>query len=167
MSGDTKDIKTTTDVNITMGELKEVINDTLRDGLVVNVATSQNDNPWSCSLLYCYDDDFNIYWLTRETTRHSQDIAVNPRVAANIIAVQENGLARQLQIEGESRICSDTEWAMKVEAKYHERHLQFKHLEPAELQEEVARFALYKLTPKVILVTHEALWGHARIEYRP
>ncbi len=167
MSGDTKDIQTTTDVNITTAELKEVIEDTLRDGLVISLATSSHDNPWSCALLYCWDTDYNLYWLTKDTTRHSQDIAVNPHVAANIIAVQENGLARQLQIEGEARISSDTEWAMRVEAKYHERHLQFKHLEPTELQQEVSRFSLYKLTPTRILVTHEALWGHARIEYKP
>lgn len=164
---DTKDIKTTSDVNISMGELKEVIEDTLRDGLVINLSTSSDNKPWIAALLYCYDSDYNLYWLTKEETRHSQNIAVNPSVSANITAIMNNGLARQLQIEGAAGLADNVDMSMKVEAKYHERHLQFKHLAPAELQQEVSRFSLYRLKPSRILVTHEALWGHARVEYRP
>lgn len=164
---DTKDLQTTNDDNITGGELKEVIVDTLRDGDVVNIATANNAQPWVAAMLYVYDQEFNLYWLTKETTRHSQEIAVNPKVAANITVVAENGTARQLQIEGEAHLHNDEQIACQVEDKYHKRHKNFPSKSISELAEEVKHYVLYKLAPVKIFVTHEALWGHERIEYIP
>lgn len=164
---DTTDLIKKDDVNISTGELKEVILDTLRDGVVVNIATAKDSQPWVAAMLYVHDHNFNIYWLTKETARHSEEIAVNPKVAANITAVQENGKARQLQIEGEAHIHNDEKIACQVEDKYHERHKKFANKNLEELARLIKHYTLYKLEPKRIFVTHEALWGHERIEYTP
>lgn len=164
---DTKDLQTTSDNKITMAELKEVILDTLRDGIVVNIATARDNQPWVAAMIYVYDQNFNLYWLTRETTRHSEEIADNPKVAANITAVQENGRARQLQITGEAHMCENQEISVQIEDKYHERHKEFKNKSLEELASEVKRYKLYKLETGKIFVTHEALWGHERLEYTP
>lgn len=162
---DTKDLQTQSGANISMAELKEVIFDTLRDALVINIATVKNNQPWVAAMIYVYDQSFNLYWLTKTSTRHSQEIALNPKVAANITAVQENGNARQLQIEGEAHLCDDQKISVEVEEKYHERHKQFENKSLEELAAEVKKYTLYKLEPTKIFVTHEALWGHNRIEY--
>lgn len=164
---DTKDLQTNIDSDISMAELKEVIADTLRDGVVVNIATTKDNQPWVAAMIYVYDESFNIYWLTKQAARHSEEIAVNSRVAANITAVQENGKARQLQIVGEAHECNNPEIALKVEEKYHERHKEFKNMALEDLAAEVKRYTLYKLESKKIFVTHEALWGHNRQEYTP
>jgi len=55
----------------------------------MQLATSQNDQPWACTLHYYSDKDLNIYWVSTLERQHSQDIAKNPNVAAAIL-VHEN-----------------------------------------------------------------------------
>lgn len=163
---DTKDTHTS-QVQVSSEELKEVVSDILRDGVVMNLATSKDNQPWVAALLYCYDSEFKLYWLSKENARHSDELEQNRKVAINITEVQENGKGRQLQIVGEVSPSTNEEMAIQVEAKYHQRHKEFSSLTPEQLAEETKRFTLYELKPQKIWVTHEALWGHNRQEYTP
>lgn len=163
---DTKDIQTS-QTQVSQEELKEVISDILRDGVVMNLATSKDGQPWAAALLYCYDPDFNIYWLSKENSRHSDEIEENSNVAVNITEVMESGKGRQLQITGTVSPSDNSEMAVKIEAKYHQRHKEFSGLSEEKLAEETRRFTLYELKPQKIWVTHEALWGYNRQEYTP
>ena len=51
----------------------------------LSLGTSANNIPWVCEVHYAYDEQLNLYFRSKPSRRHSEDIATNPRVAGNII----------------------------------------------------------------------------------
>ncbi len=156
-----------TQITASREDIYEVICDTLRDGVVMTLATSTNNQPWTCNLLYSFDEELNMYWLSKENARHSTDLTHNPKVSANVCVVESSGHGRVLQMEGMAYLTDNNAMRMMIEEKYHERHKDFKHKTSQELIDEAKYFKLYRFTPAKILSTHEHLWGHARQEYTP
>lgn len=68
---------------------KELLKKYLSETNVIQLATSQNDQPWVCTLHFYSDDEFNFYWISTETRKHSQQIKNNHNVAVAIL-VHEN-----------------------------------------------------------------------------
>jgi hypothetical protein len=57
--------------------------------------------PQAAAVFYAADEDFNLYFLSSPTSRHSQNLARDPRVAATVHADGQAWQAiRGLQIEG-------------------------------------------------------------------
>ncbi len=56
---------------------------------VMQLATSVNDQSWTCTVHYYTDSDFNLYWISTEAREHSVNIARNPNASAAIL-VHEN-----------------------------------------------------------------------------
>lgn len=56
---------------------------------IMQLATSDNSEPWACNIHFYADAALNIYWLSTKDRLHSVHIANNPNVAAAIM-VQEN-----------------------------------------------------------------------------
>ncbi|MBI5357784.1 pyridoxamine 5'-phosphate oxidase family protein, partial [Candidatus Saccharibacteria bacterium] len=52
---------------------------------VMQLATSQNKQPYLCTLHFYADSDFNLYWFSRAGRKHSIDIANNSKVSAYIL----------------------------------------------------------------------------------
>ncbi len=118
----------------------------LKDAYILQLATSRDNTPWICSLHYVLDDKGNIYWITKSTTRHSEDIAVNPATAITI-AVKTDRPLIGLQIEGDSEVVSDIKDRKVAMKKYIERHgtsQSFADLVIAGTDDH----KLYKFTPK-------------------
>lgn len=51
----------------------------------MSLATVNGDKPWVSEVHFAYDDNLNLYFVSKRATRHSQEIAHNPYVAGNII----------------------------------------------------------------------------------
>jgi len=70
---------------------------------IMQLATSDNGQPWVCNLHYYSDKDLNLYWISKQETRHSQEIMKTPKVAS-VILVHEDTLQEQyvigISIEG-------------------------------------------------------------------
>lgn len=56
---------------------------------IMQLATSSNNQPWACTVHFYSDENLNLYWISTLERRHSQDIKLNPKVAATIM-VHEN-----------------------------------------------------------------------------
>lgn len=56
---------------------------------IMQLATSDNDEPWACNVHFYTDDELNFYWLSAKDRVHSIQIASNPN-AAIAIKVQED-----------------------------------------------------------------------------
>ncbi|MBI1984611.1 MAG: pyridoxamine 5'-phosphate oxidase family protein [Candidatus Wildermuthbacteria bacterium] len=56
----------------------------LDQGYLMSLATQDDGGLWVSDLVYVYDDDFTVYWLSRQDARHSQAILQNPQAAAAI-----------------------------------------------------------------------------------
>lgn len=68
---------------------KELIKQYINQPIIMQLATSQDNQPWVCTVHFYADEDLNFYWVSRTDRRHSKEIAANPKVSATIV-VHEN-----------------------------------------------------------------------------
>jgi uncharacterized protein len=83
-----------------MADLREMVVDYLEHGMVMHLATVQDNRPWVCTVNYLFDKDLTLYWLSLRTRRHSLEVAQNSAVAAAILL--DPKVKRCLHIEGEA-----------------------------------------------------------------
>jgi uncharacterized protein YhbP (UPF0306 family) len=91
--------------------VEQTIRDYLPNIIHMSLATSESNKPWVCEVHFAYDDDLNLYFRSLASRRHSQEIAVNPSVAGNIVtqhgpvdkprAVYFEGTAKQIDTDAE------------------------------------------------------------------
>ncbi len=77
----------------------------------MQIATTVNNKPWNCTVYYAYDGDFNFYWISKPTSRHSKDIIKNPNIAGVIVYDQQppQKAVRGLQFEGTAKLLTGKE----------------------------------------------------------
>ena len=87
-------------------ELAHIISSWLGDAKLMQLATASNNQPWVCTVGFVSDDNFNIFWFSRNSRRHSREIMKNGQVAATIVndiagrqAIQLTGVAAKLPLE--------------------------------------------------------------------
>ena len=67
----------------------------------LTLATSQENRPWSATVFFASDADFNFYFVSDVRTRHAKDMLANPRVALAMNPDVDNwDDVRGLQVEG-------------------------------------------------------------------
>lgn len=65
--------------------LKNSILAVARSHHVLSLATQRvEEGPWAAALFYVVDSEINLYFLSHPATRHCQQMALDPRVAATI-----------------------------------------------------------------------------------
>ena len=84
-------------------ELRKIALKYLASNRLMTLATSVKDKPWAATVFFAYDDKFNIYFFSRENTKHCQNIKINPNVA---VAVNQDwgkaGLIKGFQMSGKA-----------------------------------------------------------------
>jgi len=65
--------------------IEQTIRDYLPQIVHMSLGTSKDNKPWVCEVHFAYDKDLNIYFRSLTSRRHSQEIALNPNVAGNIV----------------------------------------------------------------------------------
>lgn len=91
-------------------QVEKTIREYLPGVIHMSLATCVDGKPWMCEVHFVYDDELNIYWRSKQSRRHSQDIAQNPRVAGNI--VEQHGMGdkpRGVYFEGTAERLDDVE----------------------------------------------------------
>lgn len=140
-----------------MRDTAELTREYLKDGKVVQIATSNNNMPWVCSVYYVVDDELNIYWLSYPSRRHSQDIAVNSRVALTL-AVKTDLPVIGVQAEGVATEVNNIAVVAKVIAMYVKKYGAGKQfLKNFKLQKN--KHVLYCFTPSRIVLFDEENFG--------
>ena len=66
-------------------EIEEAIRDNIDLTYHMSLATCANEFPWVCEVHFVYDEQLNLYFRSKESRRHSQEIVENPHVAGNIV----------------------------------------------------------------------------------
>jgi uncharacterized protein YhbP (UPF0306 family) len=70
-------------------DVEKVVREYIDKSIHMSLATSTENKPWVCEVHFAYDDDLNLYWRSKTDRRHSQEIALNPFVAGNIVKQHE------------------------------------------------------------------------------
>lgn len=82
-------------------DLRKLIIEYLGEARLMQVSTAKNNQPWTCSVYYAFDNDLNLYWISLPDTRHSQEIETNEKVSGTIVLPHVPGQKpRGLQFQG-------------------------------------------------------------------
>ncbi len=82
-----------------MKDIKELIKEVLDNGYLMNLGTLDSRGVWVCDVIYIYDKDLNIYWMSDPEARHSKALIKNKVAGTITVSGQgENNLG--IQFEG-------------------------------------------------------------------
>lgn len=122
----------------------------------MSLATVDEGGPWVADVIYVFDDNFNLYWLSDTGTRHSKALVNNLKVAATITLSNKQGEDNiGLQLEGHAQKVEGDIFEMAVkhrlkrQKKPPTRHEKF--LDEGE--------SWYLLKPSKIELIYEPKWG--------
>lgn len=86
--------------------VKELVKEVLEKGYLMSLGTVDDGGIWVCDVIYIYDDDLNIYWMSDPDVRHSKAIIKNPNIAGTItvnspkednLGIQFSGVAEKIE----------------------------------------------------------------------
>ena len=128
--------------------IKQLALNHLKDSFVMQLATSKDGQPWICNVHFLAEEDLTLYWMSEQDSRHSEDIAANPKVAAAIAVHTEMPLIG-VQLEGDAKLL-DFAGNEKILQAYASRH----HRETLVADALAGRvpFKLYELTPRLVQI---------------
>jgi len=90
--------------------IEQTIRNYLPDIIHVSLATCRDGQPWVCEVHYAYDEALNLYFRSKMSRRHSQEIASNNRIAGNIVTQHSQGdKPRGVYFEGTAELLADVD----------------------------------------------------------
>ena len=101
---------------------REVTEQYVNQGRVMQLATIHNNQPRANSLYYVASDDLrHIYWLSEPTRRHSRDIVDNPNTGGTIV-IKADLPVIGVQFTGESSEVTDREEQKHILNQYNQKY---------------------------------------------
>ncbi len=70
--------------NIQQQKVLKYVNEYLRKGKLMQLATVKRGQPWIINCWYIYDDNFNFYFISGQSARHVVELKNNEKVACSI-----------------------------------------------------------------------------------
>ena len=134
-------------------DIKRLIKEVLEKGYLMSLGTVDEGGVCVSDVIYVFDDEFNLYWISDPDTRHSKAILRTSKVAGTITAV-DRGDELGVQFEGT---------AQKIEGARYD--LAKKHLakrnnsEPKETDDVLQGDSWYGLKPVRIELIHKKFFG--------
>lgn len=150
-------------------DLRGLIEEILRDSREMILATSDGSGPWAATLVFGHDQNFNLYWMSRQNTRHSFQLLKNPNVAA-VINKQPTGGGQDkgLQIEGKAHELSDEKEIGAAREFFAKRGTPLNLPKTAEEAEPISEdMSWYVLKPIKINIIYEPLFGYVVKKFIP
>jgi len=133
-------------------KIKKVVEYLGRNRLMT-LGTAERNKPWLATLFYAYDKKLNLYFYSREDTRHCQYLKKNPSVSVAINHDWRNpdGTIKGLQIAGRAR---------KIPQKNYQRCYALYKSRFRWADEFAEDHKLYVIKPLEIWYIDEKLFGH-------
>ncbi|MDO8742122.1 MAG: pyridoxamine 5'-phosphate oxidase family protein [bacterium] len=137
-------------------EIKSRILEVLQSGHLMSLATSDENGLWVSDVVYIFDEDLNIYWMSDPDVHHSKSIVKNGQAAGTItISNKSKGSNLGIQFSG---IASKIDGPRYDLAKKHLKKRS--HPEPKEEDDVLKGDSWYVLKPNKIDLIDEAQWGY-------
>lgn len=74
-----------------MEKIEQIIREYIADVVHMSIATSRDNKPWISEVHYAYDNELNLYFISRPSRRHSLEVVENNQIAGNIIKQHAKG----------------------------------------------------------------------------
>ena len=75
----------------------------------LTLATNGPAGPWAASLFFAHDEEFNLYFISSQDSRHVQDLITEPTVAVTVNGDPDNWIdIRGLQIAGAAEVVTES-----------------------------------------------------------
>jgi uncharacterized protein YhbP (UPF0306 family) len=144
-------------------ELGRRISDFLAAHHVMSLATSSASGAHAANLFYtCVG--LALVWVSEPDTRHSREIAADPRVAATVAPDYSDFAGiRGVQIAGTARRIAAADERLRHLAKLEARYPFLGQLAagPLKLRQAYARTGVYRLQPaRIVLIDNSKGFGH-------
>jgi uncharacterized protein YhbP (UPF0306 family) len=137
-----------------MEDIKSLILEVLEKGYLMSLGTHDDGGVWVCDVIYIFDEDLNIYWMSDPDTRHSKTVLKNPQVAGTITVSGQGEDNLGIQFEGMAEKIEGMRWDL---AKKH--YAKRKKTEPKESDDVLQGDSWYMIKPKKIELIYERLFG--------
>lgn len=126
----------------------------------MSLATVDSGGVWVSDVIYIFDQELNIYWMSDPTARHSQSILQNKQVAGTITVSGQGEDNLGVQFEGVAEKIEGTRYdlALKHFAKR-------KKPVPTEADDVLQGDSWYVLKPQKIELICERLFGFEKQKY--
>ncbi len=140
-----------------MTDIRARVRLALERGYLMSLATVDDGGPWVSDVIYVFDDDLNVYWMSDPDVRHSKAIANDARVAVSITANARGDMNLGVQVAG---------MAEKIDGPRHD--LAVKHFAkrnkpaPAPEDDVLQGDAWYVLRPSLIELIDEEHFGFTK-----
>ena len=90
--------------------VEKTIRDYLPRVIHMSLGTSKDNKPWVSELHFVFDERLNLYFRSKTSHRHSQEIAENENVAGNIIVQHSVGQdVRGVYFEGKAKLLTNVD----------------------------------------------------------
>ena len=138
-------------------DIKKLISEVLEKGYLMSLAIQDSGGVWACDVIYIYDDNLNIYWMSDPDVRHSKAIEVRSQIAGTITVSgpREKGLG--IQFEGLAQKINGPRFDLAVK-HYTKRGKSA----PKEGDDVLEGDSWYILKPTKIEVINEAIFGFSK-----
>lgn len=140
----------------------------------LTLATCREGLPWSATVFYASDAEFNLYFVSDHRTRHAREMLENPTVALAINAdVDDWNAVRGLQVAGEAARVEGLERAAALAlylAKFASVKALFEMPRSADEQTIARRLKntdFWRVTPRFIRLIDNARGFGFKVELTP
>ena len=138
------------------GRIKEVLGQTH----LMSLAVCDENGPWVADVVFIYDDDLNIYWMSDKNARHSQAIKKDNKVAGSITYSTKSKVPNfGIQFEGAAEQLEGIQFMLLI------KHLAKRSYPAPDISQATKLMdgdVWYKLTPKKIGLIDEENFGYDR-----
>ena len=142
-------------------DLHETIQGILEKGYLMSIATLDDGGVWVSDVIYVFDDEFNLYWMSDPDVRHSKAMLKNNLVSGTVTI---NGPGKEnlgIQFSGQ---------ASKIDGVRYD--LAQKHFakrgkdEPKEEDDILEGDSWYVLKPDFFDIIDESQWGFEKKKFK-
>jgi uncharacterized protein YhbP (UPF0306 family) len=146
-----------------MVEVRNLVENIMGQAYLMSLATMDENGPWAADVIYTFDKELNLYWLSDKNARHSAAIIKSQKAAATITVSDRSGSPNiGLQIEGEAMMVEGDILDMAI--KLNLKKGKAPPAKEGEILDETERKygrreSWFKLKPKRIELLYQVLFG--------
>ncbi len=136
--------------------LRKLIGDYLAEAKMMCLATSKDNKPWACTAWFVADGEWNLYFISGKSRRHSLELKENSNVAGTIVKPHLKGSGEKvqgIQFEGSCAECNKLE-LVKAIALYVKKY-PLAIMKAEDLLKPGVGHTFYKIKPSAIVLFDE------------